>query len=94
MDVDASGNRGEEPGEPDPPGAAGLFPDKIKHSVPVIRRLHVNLGHPSFPMMSRILRDAGADPSVIEALKNLDCTLCAVRKRPRPARPASVPTYY
>ena len=26
MDVDASGNGGEEPGEPDPPGAAGLSP--------------------------------------------------------------------
>ena len=63
MNVDASGSGGgDDPGEPDPPGAGNLFPDKIKNLMPVIRWLHVNLGHPSFPVMSRPLRDAGADP--------------------------------
>ena len=42
-----------------------------------IRRLHTNLGHPSKTVMARILRDAGAEKAVLDALESFECTIRA-----------------
>ncbi|CAE7261754.1 RE1 [Symbiodinium natans] len=64
------------------------IPPEVKSS---LRRLHQNMGHPSNLDLARHLRLAGADPSVIEACKKINCQVCSRNKRGKSAKPASFP---
>ena len=76
-----------------PEGAAGItFDKKVPPDMAAaLRRLHQNLGHPAKEDLVRHLHHAGADRDVIKAAKSLECTTCAMSKRPKSARPAAEP---
>ncbi|CAE7917853.1 unnamed protein product, partial [Symbiodinium necroappetens] len=91
----ATGSEEGRQEEGSPQGAAAIsFEDgktiasEVKSS---LRRLHQNLGHPSNLDLSRHLRLAGADPSVVEACKRLRCQVCQRNRRGSSAKPATLP---
>ena len=54
----------------------------------LLKRLHVNLGHPSNEDLGRSLRLKGAKPATVEAVKGLICGVCRSQQRPSARRPA------
>lgn len=62
---------------------------------PAIRQavhlLHVNTGHRSPLRLARALAVCGAPSEVVAAARQLKCSVCASRKPPKAARPASLP---
>eukprot|EP00435_Cladocopium_sp_Y103_P032199 s207_g8.t1 len=61
--------------------------------LPVIKKLHQNLGHPPNTDMVRILRHAQASPEAIELARHFECDFCksmAKPKVPLPAQPNRV----
>ena len=55
------------------------------------RRLHVNLGHCSKPELLRILRHAGARPSVMEFARDFECDACKSLQKPKIVNPIAPP---
>ena len=56
----------------------------------VLRRIHVNLGHPGTEALVRHLAQAGAAGEALLAAKHLQCSICARTKPPSAARPTKV----
>ena len=56
-----------------------------------VKRLHENTGHRSNRRLARALVLSGAPTEVIRAAKNLKCSICDEKKRPKARRPASLP---
>ena len=56
---------------------------------PRLLRIHKNLGHPSNRLLVTLLTEAGAPQSIVEAAKNLHCSICARYNRIAPARPSN-----
>lgn len=56
----------------------------------VLRRIHVNLGHPGTEALVRHLAQAGAAGDALLAAKHLQCSNCARTKPPSAARPTKV----
>ena len=54
----------------------------------LLKRLHVNLGHPSNEDLGRSLRLKGAKSATVEAVKGLICGVCRSQQRPSARRPA------
>ena len=55
--------------------------------------VHRNLGHPSHPVLLKLLRDAGASQEVLRQAEHFQCNICKQRGRRAPVRPATVPHY-
>lgn len=55
-----------------------------------LRRLHVNLGHPSNKDLVRILQHSHASSRAIAMAKELTCTVCGNHKQPASSLPAKV----
>ena len=56
--------------------------------LPVLTRLHKNLGHPPNHDLVRILKNAQASEHAIRLARDLSCSLCKSMTRPRVALPA------
>ena len=75
------------------PGSQDIvFPDVSEQALPkwmrsVLKRLHVNLGHPSNQAMVRHLAQAGASGPALLGARQLRCATCERTKMPPPARP-------
>ncbi|CAK0847915.1 unnamed protein product [Prorocentrum cordatum] len=54
----------------------------------MLKRLHVNLGHPSNEDLGRSLRLKGAKSATVQAVKGLICGVCRSQQRPSARRPA------
>ncbi|CAK0900905.1 unnamed protein product [Prorocentrum cordatum] len=54
----------------------------------MLKRLHVNLGHPSTEDLGRSLRLKGAKSATVQAVKGLICGVCRSQQRPSARRPA------
>ncbi|CAK0836144.1 unnamed protein product [Prorocentrum cordatum] len=54
----------------------------------MLKRLHVNLGHPSNEDLGRSLRLQGAKSATVQAVKGLICGVCRSQQRPSARRPA------
>ena len=80
-------------GEP-PTGASTItFPSHVpRHVQSSLARLHQNLGHPSLGDLSRHLKYAGAEASILKAAKSMRCQVCDRNKRTHAPRPSSLPT--
>lgn len=68
-------------------------PDIVEESVDpkimsAIKKLHVNLGHPSTRDMIRILRHSKASSEAIKAAQSFQCSVCANHQKPASALPA------
>ena len=57
-----------------------------------VKRLHENTGHRSNRRLARALVLSGAPADVVRAAKEIKCSLCDEKKRPKPRRPSSLPT--
>ena len=57
----------------------------------VLRRVHVNLGHPSSRDLVRIIRNAGGSEQAVKLAADIEapCDICCQRKRPTPSLPAA-----
>ena len=55
--------------------------------------IHRNLGHPSKEVLLKMLKDAGAEESVLEQARMYDCPECLQRGRRAPLEPATPPHY-
>lgn len=64
------------------------IPAEIKNAV---FRLHVNTGHRSSQRLARALLVSGAPPAAVIAAKQLRCSVCQERKRPKARPPSSLP---
>lgn len=74
-------------GEDDEPAA------RISSSVRLaVKRLHENTGHRSNRRLARALVLSGAPKEVVHAAKQLRCSLCDEKKRPKPRRHSSLPS--
>ena len=61
----------------------------------LVRRLHVNLGHPARNDFCRALRMGKAREEVIKYVKNqFSCDLCSGQERPKAARPSTIPRHF
>ena len=56
-----------------------------------LRRIHVNLGHPSPSTLARHLQAAKADPRIIEAAREFQCDACVESTQPLHQRPSKLP---
>ncbi|CAK0840847.1 unnamed protein product [Prorocentrum cordatum] len=54
----------------------------------MLKRLHVNLGHPPNEDLGRSLRLKGAKSATVQAVKGLICGVCRSQQRPSARRPA------
>ncbi|CAK0891483.1 unnamed protein product [Prorocentrum cordatum] len=54
----------------------------------MLKRLHVNLGHPSNEDLGRSLRLTGAKSATVQAVEGLICGVCRSQQRPSARRPA------
>ncbi|CAK0841380.1 unnamed protein product, partial [Prorocentrum cordatum] len=54
----------------------------------MLKRLHVNLGHPTNEDLGRSLRLKGAKSATVQAVKGLICGVCRSQQRPSARRPA------
>ena len=54
----------------------------------VLRRLHVNLGHPTNAMLVRQLAQVGASQQALIGAKGLRCTVCKQMRSIKPAPPS------
>ena len=61
--------------------------DQVKAS---LKRLHVNLGHPSNNHLVRILKHGGASETALKCARDFSCDLCRANSAPKPALPAQV----
>ena len=58
----------------------------------MVKKLHVNLGHPSKKDFYRALRMSRAREEVLQYFKDeFKCELCEEHQNPKPSRPASIP---
>ena len=83
----------EEIWHPTQPGAQDItFPELPPNAVPqwmksVLRRLHINLGHPGREALIRHLAAAGASGPALHGAKHLVCNICKRTKPPFQPRP-------
>ena len=56
-----------------------------------LRKVHINLGHPSVADLQRFLRLGGAKKELVEAAAWIDCTTCRHKMRPKPPRTGNIP---
>ncbi|CAK0890787.1 unnamed protein product, partial [Prorocentrum cordatum] len=54
----------------------------------MLKKLHVNMGHPSNEDLGRSLRLKGAKSATVQAVKGLICGVCRSQQRPSARRPA------
>ena len=54
-----------------------------------IRKLHVNLGHPSNANLLRVLKHGGTNQAALDLAKGFSCELCTAQRRPAPPNPAT-----
>ena len=93
-----------QPGETPPPAPASSKPlevvtfkncpnDVPKEVCSAVKRLHLNLGHPSEKELLRLLAYQGAiSKHMITAVKHLHCASCSRNKPPlKPRRPSAMP---
>ena len=85
MEVGTSGGQAGSQEISFPELAERVTPSWMKN---VLRRLHVNLGHPSQAALVRHLAQAGASGPAIMGAKHLHCAVCQRTKMPPAARPA------
>ena len=57
----------------------------------MLRRVHVNLGHPSGPDLVRYLAICGASSETLMGARGLRCTVCMRNRKPAEARPSRLP---
>eukprot|EP00435_Cladocopium_sp_Y103_P059905 s740_g21.t1 len=94
---DSSSEAEEEPRQPTrrklrpEPAEIGVTPeDQVK-----LRRMHVNLGHPSKPSFLKFLRAGRVREELIRwVAKEFSCSTCASTTMPKAPRPAIVPRCY
>ena len=60
---------------------------KVQHA---LKRLHVNLGHPSNRDLVRILQHSKASAKAIQMARDFECTVCANHQKPTCSMPAKV----
>ena len=81
---------------PHQPGSQDItFPDVSQSTLPqwmrsVLKRLHVNLGHPSNQALVRHLAQAGASGPALHGAKNMRCAVCIRTRLPLQPRPTKV----
>ena len=51
-------------------------------------RMHNNLGHPDATVVGNVLKDQQWPPEAVEGIKDMHCSSCYERQRPRLARPS------
>ena len=63
-----------------------------KHLQSEVRRLHINLGHPSLPDFIRALRAGRARPDIIDwTRRHFTCEQCSAQRSPHSRRKATLP---
>ena len=86
-----------DPEEDMPAEPEDHFPEDGFRWDPGIKRkltlAHRNLGHPSKEAFLKLLRDAGADASILDQAAHFDCPECRQRGRRATLRPATLPHY-
>ena len=73
----------------EPAEAQSEDPQHADRFLAVIKKLHVNLGHPSVHDLVRILRHSKASEAAIKAAQSFECTVCKNSKQPASALPGS-----
>ena len=86
----------EDEGEGEPPGPVEVVRRGVSESDKrKIRKLHINLGHPSKEDFVRALRMARAREEVWKFVKEeFQCDLCKAHQKPTLNRPAAIPKQY
>ena len=56
-----------------------------------LKKLHVNLGHPSAKELVRVLKHSRASQLAVDRVAHLECSVCSNHIRPAPPVPAKVP---
>ena len=68
------------------PSMRDLTPDERR----LLRKAHVNLGHPGPEKLATLLKQQGLRPGIIRAARDMHCPECASCAAPKHARPARV----
>eukprot|EP00435_Cladocopium_sp_Y103_P053328 s859_g17.t1 len=86
----------EDSEESDGEGRSGQVPRGVsRQDKALIRKLHVNLGHPSKEDFARALRMSRAREEVWRYVKDeFSCDVCKSKVLPKPARPSTIPKHY
>ena len=99
LDLTADPNQQQEPEQPaDKLGAKAISFHPAAAAkcqaaeLAMLRRLHVNCGHPSNEDLTRGLRLRGAKEAIWQAAKTMKCQVCASQRLPSPRRPATLTT--
>ena len=70
-------------------------PTVSQHQKDLVRKLHVNTGHPPLERFLRTLRAAGTLPHVLKYVRDeFKCEACAIKKGPDPRRKATCPRVF
>lgn len=56
----------------------------------LIRKLHVNLGHPTSEKLARHLREHNSQPEIVEGARDYLCASCAERSKPQLSTPGTL----
>ena len=65
-----------------------LNAEKRDEMLQSLKRLHVNLGHPSAANLMRVLKHGGASKEAVELAKELECDVCKAQAAPKSPPPA------
>ncbi|CAE7795640.1 Copia protein [Symbiodinium microadriaticum] len=65
-----------------------LNAEKREEMLQSLKRLHVNLGHPSASNLMRVLKHGGASKEAVELAKELECDVCKAQAAPKSPPPA------
>lgn len=88
---DAAASKLEGWGPPPIPLHGPAFRSLSSEEKTQLRRVHVNLGHPSPPVLARHLQAAKADPRLVEAAREFQCDSCLESTHPLHQRPSKLP---
>ena len=61
-----------------------------EHRQGVVRKFHINLGHPAADAFARHLKEAGAAPEIVRAARDYACPTCAERSPPKLTTPGQL----
>ena len=64
---------------------AALNDQQKEQMLASIRKLHANLGHPTNPVLVRVLKHGGASEVAMSLARDFKCEVCEAQRRPSPA---------
>ncbi|CAE7223309.1 unnamed protein product [Symbiodinium sp. KB8] len=95
IDPELDEENAEEPGHPEGNGSEEAEPRVSQHQKDLVRKLHVNTGHPPLERFLRTLKAAGALPHVLRYVRDeFRCETCNVKRGADPRRRAQCPRLF